>query len=51
MALLSDEFHEFGKVLNPKMTNAYFTKASLLVWVRSACRSVKGQVVVWGNQY
>jgi diphosphomevalonate decarboxylase len=31
----SDEFHEFEKVLNPEMTNAYLPKASLLaVWVR-----------------
>jgi hypothetical protein len=38
----SDEFHEFRKVLNPEMTNAYFTKASLLARLSgSACRSVK----------
>jgi hypothetical protein len=44
----SDEFHEFGKVLNPEMTNAYFTKASLLaVWVQECLPKCKGQVVVW----
>jgi diphosphomevalonate decarboxylase len=39
----SDELHEFRKVLNPEMTDAYFTKASLLARLGSgsACRSVK----------
>jgi diphosphomevalonate decarboxylase len=31
-----DELHEFGKVLNPKMTNAYFTK-SIFTRLGSKC--------------
>jgi diphosphomevalonate decarboxylase len=53
MAALAMNFMSLEKVLNPKMTNAYFyQKASLLARLGSgsACRSVKGQVVVWGNQ-
>jgi hypothetical protein len=38
---LCDEFHEFGKVLNPKMTNAYFYQKHLLaVWVREVLAEV-----------
>jgi hypothetical protein len=47
----SDEFHEFRKVLNPEMTNAYFQKHLYSpVWVRECLPKCKGQVVVWGNQ-
>ena len=41
------------KALNPEMTEEYFyQKASFLARLGSgsACRSVKGKVVVWGNQ-
>jgi diphosphomevalonate decarboxylase len=53
MAALAMNFMSLEKVLNPEMTDAYFyQKASLLARLGSgsACRSVKGQVVVWGNQ-
>lgn len=53
MAALAMNLMSLEKVLNPEMTEAYFyQKASLLARLGSgsACRSVKGQVVVWGNQ-
>jgi diphosphomevalonate decarboxylase len=53
MAALAMNFMSLEKVLNPKMTVDYFcSKASFLARLGSgsACRSVKGQVVVWGNQ-
>lgn len=53
MAALAMNLMSLEKVLNPKMTEDYFyQKASLLARLGSgsACRSVKGQVVVWGNQ-
>jgi hypothetical protein len=44
----SDELHEFRKVLNPEMTDAYFYQKHLCARLGSGtCRSVKGQVVVW----
>ncbi|MFV5693925.1 diphosphomevalonate/mevalonate 3,5-bisphosphate decarboxylase family protein [Flavobacterium sp. LB3P122] len=52
MAALAMNLMSLEKVLNPKMTSAYFyQKASLLARLGSgsACRSVKGSVVVWGN--
>lgn len=53
MAALAMNFMSLEKVLNPAMTEDYFySKASFLARLGSgsACRSVKGQVVVWGNQ-
>ncbi|CAM2839339.1 diphosphomevalonate/mevalonate 3,5-bisphosphate decarboxylase family protein [Flavobacterium frigoris] len=53
MAALAMNLMSIEKALNPEMTDAYFyQKASLLARLGSgsACRSVKGQVVVWGNQ-
>jgi diphosphomevalonate decarboxylase len=53
MAALAMNFMSVEKALNPEMTDDYFyQKASLLARLGSgsACRSVKGQVVVWGNQ-
>ena len=53
MAALAMNFMSLEKELNPKMTEDYFySKASFLARLGSgsACRSVKGQVVVWGNQ-
>lgn len=53
MAALAMNFMSLEKVLNPAMTEEYFlSKASFLARLGSgsACRSVKGQVVVWGNQ-
>ena len=53
MAALAMNFMSLEKVLNPTMTADYFyQKASFLARLGSgsACRSVKGQVVVWGNQ-
>ena len=53
MAALAMNFMSLEKELNPEMTEAYFyQKASLLARLGSgsACRSIKGQVVVWGNQ-
>jgi diphosphomevalonate decarboxylase len=53
MAALAMNFMSLEKILNPSMTNDYFySKASFLsrLGSGSACRSVKGQVVVWGNQ-
>ena len=53
MAALAMNLMSLEKALNPSMTDDYFyQKASLLARLGSgsACRSVKGQVVVWGNQ-
>ncbi len=53
MAALAMNFMSLEKALNPAMTEDYFySKASFLARLGSgsACRSVKGQVVVWGNQ-
>ena len=52
MAALAMNLMSLEKALNPEMTEEYFyKKASLLARLGSgsACRSVKGQVVVWGN--
>lgn len=52
MAALAMNLMSLEKALNPKMTEEYFfQKASLLARLGSgsACRSVKGQVVVWGQ--
>jgi diphosphomevalonate decarboxylase len=52
MAALAMNLMSLEKVLNPEMTEEYFyQKASLLARLGSgsACRSVKGQVVVWGK--
>jgi hypothetical protein len=45
----SDELHEFRKVLNPEMTDAYFYQKHLCspFGFGKCLRSVKGQVVVW----
>ncbi|MCF6141766.1 diphosphomevalonate decarboxylase [Flavobacterium sp. K77] len=53
MAALAMNLMSLEKALNPAMSEDYFyQKASLLARLGSgsACRSVKGQVVVWGNQ-
>ena len=53
MAALAMNFMSLEKLLNPEMTDEYFyQKASFLARLGSgsACRSVKGKVVVWGNQ-
>jgi diphosphomevalonate decarboxylase len=53
MAALAMNLMSLEKALNPAMTDKYFyQKASLLARLGSgsACRSVKGQVVVWGQQ-
>jgi diphosphomevalonate decarboxylase len=53
MAALAMNFMSLEKALNPAMSEDYFySKASFLARLGSgsACRSVKGQVVVWGNQ-
>ncbi len=53
MAALAMNLMSLEKALNPTMTEDYFyQKASLLARLGSgsACRSVKGQVVAWGNQ-
>ena len=53
MAALAMNFMSLEKALNPAMTDDYFyQKASFLARLGSgsACRSVKGSVVVWGNQ-
>jgi diphosphomevalonate decarboxylase len=53
MAALAMNLMSLEKALNPKMTDAYFyQKASLLARLGSgsACRSIKGSIVVWGNQ-
>ncbi|HNP31766.1 MAG TPA: diphosphomevalonate decarboxylase [Flavobacterium sp.] len=52
MAALSMNIMSLEKAINPEMTNDYFyQKASFLARLGSgsACRSVKGSVVVWGN--
>lgn len=52
MAALSMNIMSLEKALNPEMTEEYFNqKASFLARLGSgsACRSVKGKVVVWGN--
>ncbi|MFI0490818.1 diphosphomevalonate/mevalonate 3,5-bisphosphate decarboxylase family protein [Flavobacterium sp.] len=52
MAALTMNLMSLEKVLNPEMTEDYFyKKASFLARLGSgsACRSVKGKVVVWGN--
>ncbi|WP_298222092.1 diphosphomevalonate decarboxylase [Flavobacterium sp.] len=52
MAALAMNVMSLEKVLNPEMTEDYFyEKASFLARLGSgsACRSVKGKVVVWGN--
>ncbi|HJS01463.1 MAG TPA: hypothetical protein VJ780_11060 [Flavobacterium sp.] len=52
MAALAMNLMSLEKALNPEMTDAYFyQKASILARLGSgsACRSVKGQVVAWGN--
>jgi diphosphomevalonate decarboxylase len=53
MAALAMNLMSVEKALHPEMTEAYFyQKASFLARLGSgsACRSVKGQVVVWGGQ-
>ncbi|MDX6181282.1 diphosphomevalonate decarboxylase [Flavobacterium sp. Fl-77] len=53
MAALAMNFMSLEKVLNPEMTDEYFyKKASFLARLGSgsACRSIRGNVVVWGNQ-
>lgn len=52
MAALAMNLMSLEKELNPEMTEEYFyQKASFLARLGSgsACRSVKGKVVVWGN--
>jgi diphosphomevalonate decarboxylase len=52
MAALAMNLMSLEKALNPEMTEDYFfQKASFLARLGSgsACRSVKGSVVVWGN--
>ncbi|TDE45456.1 diphosphomevalonate decarboxylase [Flavobacterium rhamnosiphilum] len=52
MAALAMNLMSLEKALNPEMTDDYFfQKASFLARLGSgsACRSVKGSVVVWGN--
>ena len=52
MAALAMNLIRLEKELNPDMTEDYFyQKASMLARLGSgsACRSVKGEVVVWGN--
>ncbi|HSN47813.1 MAG TPA: hypothetical protein VLR29_03545, partial [Flavobacterium sp.] len=52
MAALAMNLMSLEKTLNPVMTDDYFyQKASFLARLgsRSACRSVKGKVVVWGS--
>ncbi|MEC5164951.1 diphosphomevalonate decarboxylase [Flavobacterium sp. PL11] len=54
MAALAMNLMSLEKALNPEMTDDYFyQKASLLARLGSgsACRSVKGQIVVWGNHH
>ena len=53
MAALAMNFMSLEKELNPAMSDEYFySKASFLARLGSgsACRSVKGQVVIWGKQ-
>ncbi len=52
MAALAMNFMSLEKMLNPNMDDAYFyNKASFLARLGSgsACRSIKGKVVVWGE--
>ena len=52
MAALAMNLMSLEKALNPEMTDEYFyQKASFLARLGSgsACRSVKGSMVVWGN--
>jgi len=52
MAALAVNFMSIEKLLNPEMADDYFNKkASFLARLGSgsACRSIKGNVVVWGN--
>lgn len=52
MAALAVNFMSLEKELNPTMTEYYFNqKASFLARLGSgsACRSIKGEVVIWGN--
>ena len=52
MAALAMNLMRLEKELNPAMTEAYFyQKASMLARLGSgsACRSIKGEIVVWGN--
>ncbi|RAR50341.1 diphosphomevalonate/mevalonate 3,5-bisphosphate decarboxylase family protein [Flavobacterium lacus] len=52
MAALAVNFMSLEKELNPEMTKDYFNqKASFLARLGSgsACRSIKGEVVIWGN--
>ena len=52
MAALAMNIMSIEKILNPEMTEDYYNqKASFLARLGSgsACRSVKGKVVVWGN--
>lgn len=54
MAALAMNLMSLEKVLNPEMADDYFyRKASFLARLGSgsACRSVKGKVVVWGTHY
>lgn len=52
MAAMAINIMALEKILNPSITNEYFyTKASFLARLGSgsACRSIKGNVVVWGE--
>ncbi len=54
MAALSMNIMSLERALNPEMTDEYFyKKASFLARLGSgsACRSIKGSVVVWGKNY
>ena len=52
MAALAMNFMQIEKTLHPEMTDEFFyKKASFLARLGSgsACRSIKGNIVVWGN--
>lgn len=52
MAALAVNLMSLERLLNPEMTKEYFNrKASFLARLGSgsACRSIKGEVVIWGN--